>query len=176
MKVDVSIRSVYAGILSATVYGFVQLATIRIGLHHISVWDAAGGMFLPFEQIDTTLGLFIGLIAHLIIGGLYGIGFYVLLLFIGVDRSAYKGVLFGFYTWLNGTLMMRWGATSHVFFDSYEQLGALIGNLIFGLSLGFLVPSMAMKGVSKSNSIFTGLLASMVAQPAYKPEHDKEED
>jgi len=178
VKKDVFIRSIDAGILSATIYALAQLVTIKIGLHHIAVWEAAAGMFLPFEQVatPTPLGVFIGLIGHLIIGGVYGIAFYILLLFVGLDRSLYKGFLWGGCIWLIGTLMMRLGATSYMYFDFYEQLGALIGNSIFGLSLGFLVPYMAIQDVSKADSIFTGLLVNMVAQPVYKPKSDKEEE
>jgi hypothetical protein len=71
--------------------------------------------------------------------------------------------------------MMRLGVTSYVYFDSSEQLGALIGTLTFGLSLGFLVPRMAMQEVPESNPIHSGLLTSKIAQPAYKPTHDRDE-
>jgi len=176
MKPDVFLRSVTAGLLSSIIYALVELSAIKLSFMHTSVWKAAAGMFLPASQIATPLGTLIGIIGHLIIGGLWGIFFYVLLLYIGVDRSVYKGILIGFYVWLFGTVMMRFGVTSYVYFDVTEQLGALIGSLTFGLSLGYLVPVLAMRGVSESSPIFRGSLSAMLAQPAYKQASDKRED
>jgi hypothetical protein len=176
VKRDVFIRSVYAGMLSAIIYTLVELVLINLGLQHASVWRAAAGMYLPFDQVATPLGTLIGTIGHLTVGGLWGISFYILLLFIGLDRSVYKGVLFGFCIWLFSAIMMRWGVTSYVYFDSSEQLGALIGTLTFGLSLGFLVPRMALAEVSESSAIIKGFLATKIAQPAYKPTQNKDEE
>ncbi|VBB07392.1 Hypothetical protein LUCI_2636 [Lucifera butyrica] len=175
MKKDVFLRAVSAGMLSAVVYALVELVAIKTGLQHTSVWEAAAGMFLPASQVSTQLGTLIGLTGHFIIGGLWGISFYIFLLYAGVSRSILKGMLVGFYLWLLSTIMMRWGVTSYVYFDSNEQLGALIATLIFGLSLGFLVPRMAMQNISESNSIFRGILANILAQPAYKTKLTKSE-
>lgn len=67
MKRDVFIRSVYAGMLSATVYALVELVAINLGLQHASVWQAAAGMFLPLDQVATPLGTLIGSIGHLMV-------------------------------------------------------------------------------------------------------------
>jgi hypothetical protein len=169
---DVFFQSVYAGMVSSVVYALVEMSAIKMGLQHTAVWEAAAGMFLPIDQVGTQLGTIIGLIGHLAIGGFWGIIFYIALIYIGIDRSVLKGMLLGFYFWGFGTIMMRFGITSYVYFDSKEQLGALFGTVIFGIFLGLLVPRMAMKNVSESNSIFRGLLVNMVASPAYKHSRD----
>ncbi|MBP2643962.1 MAG: hypothetical protein H6Q67_1849 [Firmicutes bacterium] len=174
MRKDVFLQSVYAGMLSSIVYTLVELFLIRIGFLHTSVWNAAAGMFLPINQVTTQLGTLIGLITHIGIGGLWGIGFYILLLFFGVNKSALKGVLFGLYLWIFGAIMMHWGVTSYVYFDLNEQVGAFLGTLVFGLSLGFLVPRLTMQGISEQNSV--GLFAKMTAQPAYKPFQDNDDN
>jgi len=176
MKTDVFFRAISAGFLSAVIYAFVELLALQAGVMHTSVWKAAAGMFLPADQIATPLGTLIGLIGHLAIGGLWGIVYYVLLLYIGISRSVYKGGLVGIYLWLFGTVMMRLGVTSYVYFDITEQLGAMLGSMIFGLSLGFLLPRFALRGVSESNPIFRGSLATMIAQPAFKPAHDTDDN
>jgi len=175
-KRDAFIWSVYAGALSAILAGIVQLVLIRMGLQVTSVWEVAAGIFLPVGQISTPIGSVIGFAGHLIIGAIWGVAFYVLLLLFGVNESFYKGVLLGLFIWFFGTEMMRWGATNYVVYGSQAQLGKLTHDLIFGASLGYFVPSWAMHGASENKAIVEGLLASTLAQPASKAVQKSEQD
>lgn len=169
MKRAAFLWSVYAGGISAIIYGLVQQFSIMAGLQANTVWGAAGGIFLPLEQIATPLGTVIGWVAHILVGAVWGVGFYVFLLFFGMERSIYKGICVGLFAWLFGTLMMRWGVTTYTNFVATEQVWTLIDTVVFGASLGYLVPRMAMKGAAKPYSISSRLQEKRLAQPVYKP-------
>ncbi|MBP2651270.1 MAG: hypothetical protein H6Q74_2095 [Firmicutes bacterium] len=170
MKHDIFLGTIMAGCLAGIISTFTSLALVAIGFHNTSIVTVAAGIFLPAEQIFTTLGTVFGILGHLVISCIWSVVFYVLFILFGTDKSIYKGFIFSFFIWFFGTEMMRWNATNYIVFGGSEQLGLLIHDIVFCTTLGYFVPVFSLKGASKS--YFTGLLEQNLLGAAYKPLND----
>lgn len=172
MKRDGFIWSVHAGILAALAYGIADSVLYGAGIQGVPTWRTAAGIFLDPAHVTTQLGMIVGWIAHLAIGGFWGLLFYGVLFFSGKDHGIYKGMLVGFFAWLIGGVLMRFGITTTAAAGADGILLVLLLDLVvYGGVLGFLAPRLLNMRADTDGA--SGWLEDRLAAPAYKPEQGK---
>lgn len=138
---DYTLKAVYAGLLAVIFKDAFDSLYRFLGYYGAYVVHIAAGAFVAVDRITTPFGLIIGYTAHYAVGGALGYGFYQVLVITGRNNFIQKGVFFGILTWLLlSGMLLSLGVSRFVPDDESTQLMILLDNIVFGASLGYLVP------------------------------------
>ncbi|KJS87823.1 MAG: hypothetical protein JM58_02970 [Peptococcaceae bacterium BICA1-8] len=135
-------------ILAGTIAGMI--ATIFKTIPNIILWKmgivqhsylhlAAAALISP-QDVNTPLGLIIGVAVDIITGGTLGLLIIYLFKITGRDYWWYKGLIIGNAIWLWGLgVTINFGASKMVPLDPVFRLTSLAEHQIFGLVVAYLI-------------------------------------
>lgn len=106
---------------------------------HLYFYLAASALIDP-KQVDTAMGLILGIVVDMITGGSLGIILVFLFKFTGQDYWWFKGLATGSLIWLWGLgISINLGAARMIPLDPLFRITALIEHQIFGFVSAYLV-------------------------------------
>ncbi len=131
---------ILAGLAAGVIMGIVSFLFYQTGIFDLNPFTVMSRLFLTEEMAVTGTGLFVGLLAHLVVTALFGVVFTFLLE--SRENALYWGLVYGtaLYFINAGLLGPALGLFPPLWqVDFPNNIGALVTRLIFGVVLGYLV-------------------------------------
>lgn len=130
---DRFVAGALAGIIGAIVQDIYAITIKSLGIIDRSYIDFASVMIMS-ESIDGILGFMVGLLAHVGVGVLFGLGFAYIIKKTSSNYLLFKGIIFGLSLWF---LLLGYGTTFKLpMFKNLPPLNALttfVGAVIYGV-------------------------------------------
>jgi hypothetical protein len=141
---DIALGAFVSGIIAVIlkdIFDFFYFLVDFPGVHPVYI---AAGTFLSTDRIFSPIGIIIGYVAHLTVGGLLGFIFLKLLVVSNPQNILLKGIFYGLCVWLllAGALLTL-GISRYVPTDEYTKTMLLLDHLVYGSSLGYLIPKIS---------------------------------
>ena len=160
---DIALKSVYIGLIGVLIKDLFDRLYMALGFSGISMAKVAAGSFVAVDSLSTTAALIIGYTAHFTVGGILGLLFLSFLLITGTRYNMQKGIFFGLVVWLLlSGVGLRLGISNYFPQNTSSVLMLLFDHIVFGLTLGYLIPRIALAGNEERQSLLK------TVQPAFK--------
>ncbi len=160
---DIALKSIYIGLTGVLIKDLFDRLYMALGFSGISMAKVAAGSFVAVDSLSTTAALIIGYTAHFTVGGILGLLFLSFLLITGTRYNMQKGIFFGLAVWLLlSGVGLTLGVSNYYPRDPSSVLMLLFDHIVFGITIGYLIPRFALAGNKEEISLIKTI------QPAFK--------
>lgn len=172
MLKDRILAGTMAGMIAAIIKSVPNIILWKLGIvKHLYFHLASSALVRP-EDVDTVLGLILGVVVDVITGGTLGVLIIFLFKATGRDYWWYKGLVMGNAIWLWGLgIGINQGFARIVPFDAVFRLTSLVEHQIFGLIAAYLIIKWYPKtstDAQEHESLTSGARQRLIPVPARK--------
>ncbi len=169
MLKDRILAGTIAGMIAAMVKNIPNIVLYKLGVVHVLYLYIASAALIRTQDINTSLGLILGVIVDIITGGTLGLLIIILFKITGRDYWWYKGLIVGNVIWLFGLgIAINFGASRIVPLDPMFRLTSLIEHQIFGLVGAYLIFRWYPEHSLETNKYKNGAINRLFPEPARK--------
>lgn len=146
---------ILSGVIGSTIKNIFDLVMLSLKISNFHIIQIAADIFMNAPDIYSIKGVIIGIIADLIIGGVFGVGLGLLFKITGTDYYFLKGWVLGLIVWL-----VAIGGLMHIFsyifvkvLSEFNDLAvSMTAHSIYGIVTAYWIMKLTRNGTAVKRS------------------------